>query len=80
MADAESNPVILEAYLVVGATSHPLPYSFLSIAPGNTIVSRPQLISQIGLHKLMLKISDGGGLYSIDYMTLNVSNTPPYFT
>ena len=67
-ADDESNPITLEASLLVSGTAYPLP-AFISIT-GNTIYSNPTLISQIGLHTLRLKISDGSGQFNTKDISL----------
>ncbi len=76
--DDESNPITLSAQLLVSGFSYPLP-SYLSIL-GNTIISTPTQLSDVGLHLLRLKISDGGGLFSTMNLLLNVTNSAPYFT
>ena len=62
MIDDESNPITLTATYVVSGITQAFP-SFITIV-GDTIVLNPTLTSQIGVYNLILKITDGGGLFN----------------
>jgi hypothetical protein len=62
MVDDESNPITLSATYIVQWIVYPIP-SFITIV-NDTIVSNPTSKTQIGLHNLNLKITDGDGLFS----------------
>ena len=77
VVDDEMNEIIFSAMWIVGGVPQALPY-FMNVGD-NALITYPLSFADLGLYTLEIRIEDGGGLFNVQQMVVNISNRAPYF-